>query len=243
MHASDHQSRSPICSWPDSDRPRRRIQTRGVAALSSAELIAAIIGTGTRTVDGPMSAVQLGLRIVSRFQTLRELAAVEPEELRAMPGMGPAKCAQLVAAFELGRRVAETTEAARIVVRGPEDVVTHFGPSMRDLPREVFRVILLNSAARVTQMFTASEGGLAASIVEPRLVFRRAILGHAASIICVHNHPSGNLEPSAEDLKITAQLVSAGRLLGINVHDHVIIAGDGYTSLAERGVIAGFEKG
>lgn len=148
-----------------------------------------------------------------------------------------ARSAQLAASFEIGRRVASTPLDEQKALRSPSDAVSRFAPSMRDLPREVFRVILLNTAARIIQSFVASEGGLAASIVEPRIVFRKAILHHAASIICLHNHPSGNPEPSAEDANITRQLAEAGKVLGIPLQDHIIIAGDGYTSLAERGMI------
>ena len=142
-----------------------------------------------------------------------------------------------MSAFEMGRRVAARFNEKQPSIRGPEDVYRRVGPFMRDLGREVFNVILLNTAAKVVRTFTASEGGLAASIVEPRIVFRRAILANAASIICVHNHPSGNPEPSREDVQITAQLAEAGRVLGIPLQDHIIIAGDGYTSLAERGLV------
>ena len=155
----------------------------------------------------------------------------------AVPGIGPARSAQLAAVFEVGRRVAETPLNEPAVLRSPSDVAARFAPSMRDLSREVFKVVLLNTAAGILDTFIASEGGLAASIVEPRIVFRRAILSHAASIICLHNHPSGNSEPSSEDVQITRQLVEAGRVIGIPVQDHLIIAGDGYTSFSERGLI------
>lgn len=234
-----------IRTWADEDQPRQRIFDSGSQVLSNAELIAAILGSGTSTTKGSLTAVQLGRIILSRHESIRDLAAVEAVELVALPGMGMARSAQLVAAFELGRRVSETPERSRVVLRGPKDVAAHFAPSMRDLHREVFKVAMLNSAARLIRTFTASEGGLAASIVEPRLVFRRAILAHAASIICVHNHPSGNREPSQEDIRITKQLALAGQVVGITLNDHIIIAGDGYTSLAERGFLeqTGSENG
>jgi DNA repair protein RadC len=117
-------------------------------------------------------------------------------------------------------------------------VFAEYGPVMSDLKREVFKVVLLNTAHSRIADFTASEGGLASSIIEPRLIFRRAILEHAAAVICLHNHPSGNPEPSREDVLITKQLVEAGRLLGIPLRDHLIIAADTFTSLAERGLIS-----
>ncbi|NQV73011.1 JAB domain-containing protein, partial [bacterium] len=127
---------------------------------------------------------------------------------------------------------------ATTTFRSPQDVFTEYGPVMSDLKREVFKVVLLNTAHCRIADFTASEGGLASSIVEPRLIFRRAILEHAAAVICLHNHPSGNPEPSREDILITKQLVEAGRLLGIPLRDHLIIAADTFTSLAERGLIS-----
>ena len=225
-----------IGAWAPDERPREKIHLFGGRVLSDSELIAAILGSGSSTRDGSISALDVARNLLLRHTSLRELAACDVEDLKGLPGIGQARSAQLAAAFELGRRVAGAPDSERAVLRGPSDVAARFGPAMRDLHREVFRVVLLNSAARVVRVFTASEGGLAASIVEPRLVFRRAILAHAASIICLHNHPSGNREPSAEDIRITRQLGRAGDIVGIPVRDHIIIAGDGYTSLAERGV-------
>jgi DNA repair protein RadC len=175
--------------------------------------------------------------MLKRYGSLRHLASLDADELSAVTGVGPARSTRLAATFEIGRRIESSSCARRPRLRSPSEVAAHFAPAMRDLQREIFRVVLLNSASRIIRDFTASEGGLAASIVEPRIVFRRAILSHAASIICLHNHPSGNLEPSPEDLRITRQLVSAGSVVGVPLRDHVIIAGDGYTSLAERGHI------
>jgi DNA repair protein RadC len=152
-------------------------------------------------------------------------------------GIGPAKAVQLVAAFEIGRRVEAQRGGTRVQVSSPEDVATAYGPLMRDLKKEIFKVVLLNTANVIIGDYTISEGGLAASIVEPRAVFQKAILDNAAAIICLHNHPSGNPEPSREDIRITRQLVEAGKLMGVPVHDHLIIAGTGYTSLAERGLM------
>ena len=222
---------------PLHDMPRERIRRFGSAALSEAELLAVLIGTGFRSDAGPRSALDLARSLLRRYKKLRTIASLEVDEFTGVPGFGPARGAQLVAAFELGRRVAAGTNEMQPVIRGPEDVYQRVAPFMRDLPREVFNVILLNTAARVVRTFTASEGGLAASIVEPRIVFRRAILANAASVICVHNHPSGNPEPSREDIQVTSQLAEAGRVLGIPLQDHIIIAGDGFTSLAERGLI------
>ena len=235
--SSNGSVRLPIREWHATERPREKLLHFGPSFLSTAELIGLIIGSGASLRTGSMTAIQLGQVLVSRDRSLRALSNTDVLELTAMAGMGPAKAARLVSAFELGRRVEADPETERIRVTAPEDVARVFIPLMRDLKREVFKVITLNSAGVITGENTVSEGGLAASIVEPRAVFRRAVLGNAASLICVHNHPSGNPEPSEQDLRITRQLVEAGKLMGIPVHDHIIIAGSTYTSLAGRGLI------
>lgn len=224
----------PIHQWDEADRPREKLVARGPEALSDAELIALIFGTGTTTKAGPISAVQLGQALLRAYGSLHQLSLRDRKELMRVVGVGTAKAVQLIAAFEIGRRAAAQRGGARVQVCSPEDVAAVYGPRLRDLKREVFKVVLLNTANVIVGDYTVSEGGLAASIVEPRAVFQKAVLENAAAIICLHNHPSGNPEPSREDLRITRQLVEAGRLMGIPVHDHLIIAGDRYTSLAER---------
>jgi DNA repair protein RadC len=229
--------RAPIHTWHVSERPREKLRKHGVSRLSDAELIALIFGSGTRTKNGPVSAVELGRTLVNTHGSLRNLSRRELGELTRVTGVGQAKAIQLLAAFEIGRRIESEQESTRVQVCGPEDVAAVYGPQMRDLKKEIFKVVLLNTANVIIGDFTASEGGLAASIVEPRAVFQRAILENAASVICLHNHPSGNPEPSREDIRITRQLAEAGRLMGIPLHDHLIIAGKGFTSLAERGLV------
>lgn len=218
------------------EMPREKLYQHGSSVLSDAELLALIISTGTRTDSLSKSAMTLARELLQTFGSLRELASRDIWDYTGQDGIGPAKSARLAASFELGRRLARMPREAPTTFRCPQDVFDEYGPIMSDLKREVFKVVLLNTAhCRITD-FTASEGGLASSIVEPRLIFRRAILEHAAAVICLHNHPSGNPEPSREDLLITKQLVGAGKLLGIPLRDHVIIAADSFTSLAERGL-------
>lgn len=225
----------PINQWNEADRPREKLMQRGAAALTEAELIGLIFGSGTRTKAGPVSAVQLGQALLRTYGSLFHLAQRDLKEITRVVGVGPAKAVQLIAAFEIGRRVeSQRGGVQRVQVCAPEDVAAVYGPLMRDLKREIFKVVLLNTANIIIGDYTVSEGGLAASIVEARAVFRKAILENAAAVICLHNHPSGNPEPSREDIRITRQLVEAGKLMGIPVHDHLIIAGVGYTSLAER---------
>lgn len=227
----------PIKEWDPSDRPREKLRKHGPSVLSDAELVALIFGTGTTTKDGPLSAVQLGKALVRAYGSLHDLSQRALKELMRVRGVGPAKATKLLAAFEIGRRVESQQGGERVQVSSPEDVAAVYGPLMRDLKKEIFKVVLLNTANVIESDYTVSEGGLAASIVEPRAVFQKAILENAAAVICLHNHPSGNPEPSREDIRITRQLVEAGALMGIPVHDHLIIAGTTYTSLAERGLM------
>lgn len=228
----------PIREWAESERPREKLMEHGAAALTDAELIALIFGNGTRTREGSISAVQLAQALLRAYKNLPGLALRERQELERVVGVGPAKAVQLLAAFEIGRRV-ETQRGGdkRIQVTSPSAIHAIYGPRLRDLKREVFVVVHLNMANVIIGDHTISEGGLAASIVEPRAVFQRAILENAAAIICLHNHPSGNPEPSREDVAITRQLVEAGKVMGIPIHDHIIVAGEEYTSLASRGLV------
>lgn len=233
----DIQYTAPIREWHEADRPREKLIRVGPEALSDAELIGLIFGSGTRTKNGAVSAVQLGRALLRAYRSLPDLSRRDVKELMRVSGVGPAKAAQLLAAFEIGRRMETRDTGERVQVRNPADVAQVYGPRMRDLKREIFKVVLLNTANFIIGDYTVSEGGLAASIVEPRAVFQKAILDNAAAVICLHNHPSGNPEPSREDLRITRQLIEAGDLMGIPVHDHLIIAGKTYTSFAERGLM------
>ena len=181
----------PINQWAEADRPREKLIKRGPAALSDAELIALIFGSGTRTKNGPLSAVQLGQALLRAYRSLYNTSKRELKELMRVIGIGPAKAVQLVAAFEIGRRVESQRGGERVQVASPEDVAAVYGPLMRDLKKEIFKVVLLNTANVIIGDYTVSEGGLAASIVEPRAVFQQAILENAAALICLHNHPSG----------------------------------------------------
>ena len=230
---------TPIHEWDEGDRPRERLLKHGPGILSDAELIALLFGTGARLKGGSISAVQLGRATLKAFGNLRALSMRDTRAIMQVTGIGKAKASQLIAAFEIGRRAESQQEEQRIQVKSPEDVAAVYGPLMRDLKREIFKIVLLNTANIIMEDYTISEGGLAASIVEPRAVFQKAILDNAAAIVCLHNHPSGNLEPSREDIRVTRQLAEAGKIMGIPVHDHLIIAGRGFTSLAERGLLPG----
>ena len=228
----------PIREWDHSDRPREKLMRHGAGVLNDAELLGLIFRSGTRTRSGPVSAVQLGRALLKEYGSLHGLSTRDVREIMRVSGIGPAKGVQLAAAFEIGRRIEATVGTGeRIQICSPSDVAAAFIPQMRDLKKEIFKIVLLNTANVIISDFTVSEGGLAASIVEPRAVFQRAVLDNAAAVICIHNHPSGNPEPSREDIRITRQLVEAGSLMGIPIHDHLIVAGNGYTSMAERGLL------
>ena len=218
---------------PESERPRERLCWNGPEALADAELLALQLGSGTRGRD----AVEVAREMLTQYGSLAGVAGRTIGELARTPGVGPAKAARLVAAFELSRRLRARTPGARVKLASPAEVYAAFGPLMEDLPREVFRVALLDAQNGLLRDLVISEGTLSASLVHPREVFKPAILESAASIILLHNHPSGDPTPSREDLRLTRQLVECGRLLDFRVHDHVIIGRGRFASLAEQGMI------
>jgi len=222
-----------IQGLPGAERPRERLYWNGPEALADAELLALQLGSGTRG----RSAADLAREMLATYGSLAGVAAREAVELARVPGVGPAKAARLAAAFELGRRLRARTPGVRVVLSAPADVYAAFGPLMEDLPREVFRVALLDAQNGLLRDRVISQGTLSASLVHPREVFKPAILESAASVILLHNHPSGDPTPSREDVRLTRQLVECARLLELRVHDHVVIGRGRYVSLAERGII------
>jgi len=222
-----------ITRWPKKERPRERLLQHGPQHLTEAELLGILIVKGTKK----KTAIDLARELLDRYESLQKLFSRSPAELTAIKGIGSAKAATLSAAFELVRRIQSQKDAGKSSFKRSSDVANHYLPLMRDLRKEVFKVLLLNRANRLIKEVTISEGTLDASIVHPRDVFHEALLETAAGVILIHNHPSGNSSPSEEDLRITKQLVEAGRLLGIKVYDHIILAGEDYRSLADEGLI------
>jgi DNA repair protein RadC len=232
--------RSPVSAWRIEDRPAEKLLRRGASACTDAELLSLLIPRGTRQSGQLLTRLDIARLLVQRYGSLDKALARSPLELAGAPGIGRQVAARLSAAGEIARRIeSQRGRGERIQVCSPADVAATYGPLMRNLRKEVFKVVLLNTANVIISDFDASVGGLAASIVEPRAVFRRAILESAAAVICLHNHPSHNPEPSRQDIRITRQLIEAGEIMGIPLHDHIIIAGAAYTSLAERGVLNG----
>jgi len=219
--------------WPESERPRERLYFNGPTALADAELLALQLGSGRRGKD----AVELARELLAAYGSLAEVAGRDVAELARQRGVGRAKAARLAAAFELTRRLRARTPGARTALGNPAEVYAAFGPLMEDLKREVFRVALLDAQNGLVRDVVVSEGTLSASLVHPREVFKPAILESAASVILLHNHPSGDPTPSREDIRLTRQLVECARLLDLRVHDHVVIGRGRFISLAERGII------
>lgn len=223
---------SPAQAQPD--RPRERLWRLGATSLSTGELIAVLLGTGRAGED----VLKVSARVLAGVEgSLRRLAARPPAELQRARGVGAAKAARLLAAMELGHRLALELRPPAERIRGPEDVVRHVGPRLRDLAVEEFHVLALDTQSRVLRDITVTRGLLDSSLVHPREVFRPVIAEAAAGVILVHNHPSGDPTPSAEDRAVTRQLVAAGQLLDLPVYDHVIVAGDRHTSFATAGLL------
>jgi DNA repair protein RadC len=233
---------STIKEWPTADRPRERLAALGPRALSPRELLAILIETGAPGAGGrpPRSALDLAGELLHHFASgggaaLRRMLAGSIRELCGVQGIGPAKATKILAALELGRRAAEEARPERERIRSAVDVYERVRLRMRDLAHEEFHVLLLNTQNEVLRQLQVTRGTLDASLVHPREVFRPAIAEAAASVILLHNHPSGDPTPSAEDRAVTRQLVGAGELVGIEVLDHVIVGEGRYVSLAESG--------
>ena len=217
---------------PPDERPRERLAMRGAAGLSSAELIALLWGAGARG----RSAVDLAAEALARHDGLTGLARATDAELVDQPGIGTAKAAQLIAAFELGRRLLADWPAARWTIRSPRDVADRLLLQMGRLEREELRVVLLNTKNVVLRVTTVYQGNVSSSLVRVGELFRDAVRLNATGVILVHNHPSGDPTPSPDDLHLTAEALAAGRLLDVDVLDHLVVGHDAWVSLRDRGV-------
>jgi len=224
-----HASRRPsLKELPESERPRERLLAAGEAAVTDAELLAILIGGGSKEE----SALALAQRLLASFGSLHRLAAAGNRELSGMKGIGKAKVAQMRAGFEIGRRLAAEPIAHSLAVKGSEQVFAHFHERMKDLKRETFLCLMLDTKHNVIREEQIAVGSLSESVVHPREVFRPAIAESAAAVFFLHNHPSGNPQPSAQDRQLTRRLLEVGKLVGIRVLDHIIIGRDCYYSFA-----------
>ena len=222
-----------IRDLPAEERPRERLQRYGPEALSTPELIAILLRTGT----SKESALSLAERVLAQIGNLRGIAGATVEQLSAVPGIGPVKAIEIRAAVELGKRIAAFTEDARPAIRAPGDVAQLVMSELRHEQREQFRALLLDARHQVIRMRTISIGTVTESLVHPREVFREAIQHGSTALIVCHNHPSGDPSPSAEDIAVTKRLVEAGKIIGIDLLDHVVIGDGRFVSLKERGLM------
>lgn len=223
-----------IREWPPADRPRERLTAGPASALSTRELLALLLGAG----GAGRTALDLASEVLVRYGgSLRLLGSAEPGELATAPGIGPARACTLVAAFELGRRMTAEPARREARIQGPADVFRRLGPALRDRRQEEFWALYLDTQNRVVSERRVTVGLLNSSLVHPREVFAPAIAHAAASLVLAHNHPSGDPDPSPEDLEVTWQLVESGRLLGIPVRDHIVIGDGRFVSLLERGLV------
>ena len=228
------QFKSRITDWPLEERPREKLLALGADAVSNAELIAILLGQGTPK----MNAVELAKLLLRSFGSLEALSNASLAELQQVKGIGQAKAVSLMAAFQLYRNLQkEKAEREIISFRDPASVARAYQPVLGHLMQESFYVILLNTKLERIKDFRITTGTLDASLVHPREVFNPAVKYKAKGIIVLHNHPSGQLTPSAADREITKRLVQSGKILDIPVYDHIIITYDGYFSFKENGLL------
>ncbi len=229
VHSS---ARRALREMPPDERPRERLVGRGPAALTNAELIALVWGSGS----AGRNAVDLATDGIAAHGGIAGLAGASLVELQAMPGVGAARAAQLVAAFELGRRLLADWPIGRFSIRAPRDLADRLIPQMGRLEREELRVVLLNTKNQVLSVQTVYQGNVSTALVRVAELFHDAVRQSAAGIILAHNHPSGDPSPSPDDVHLTAESVAAGRLLDIPVLDHLVIGHDAYVSMRDQGV-------
>ena len=222
-----------IKDWPESERPREKLMNLGADRLSDAELLAILLRSGA----GKITAVDLAKRLLIEYEGLIPLSGRSIGELKKMKGIGSTKAVTLMAAFEICKRIASGGDIKKVKIRCPDDIANYYIPMMWNMKKEIFKIVLLDSSNQIIKDVMISEGSLNSSVVHPREVFKPAVSESAAGVILVHNHPSGDVQPSPEDITITKNIVEAGKLMGISVHDHIIIGGKSYTSLADKGLM------
>ncbi len=213
------------------ERPRERLLREGAESLSLVELLALVLRTGSPGAP----AASLGSELLALCGSLERLAGAADAELSSVAGMGPAKIASLRAAFEIGARLVRHPIEAGQKLHSPEQVFAHFGARLRRLRQEIFFVLLLDSRHRLLREVEVSRGSLNQSLVHPREVFGPALREAAAAILVLHNHPSGDPQPSREDHEVTRRLCQVGEILGIPLLDHIVIGAEGYASFAQKG--------
>jgi DNA repair protein RadC len=224
---------------PADERPRERLARLGPDALAAAELLALLLGTGTRG----RSALEVSQRLLEEAGGLRRLSTRTLHEIAAVPGLGAARAARIMAAFALGRQVSQLRLPPGARFRSGADIFRHYHGRLRDLRKEQFWAVLLDGKNRVLREERVSEGSLTASLVHPREVFAPAIRESAGALVFVHNHPSGDPTPSVEDVEITRRLCAVADLVGIRILDHVVVGDGAYVSFLERGLLGEAKAG
>lgn len=231
--ADQYRGRAVREMHPD-EQPREKLLKYGPESLSNAELLAILLRTGSKG----MNVIDTSRALLDRFRGLRNLSRQDWQALKVIPGIAKVKALTLEAVFELTRRIQMESLGDEIKITTPETAAAYFMPRLRDLKHEEFYVAFLNNSKILTGYKKISSGGTTATVVEPSEVMRQAILNQANSILLVHNHPSGYLKESQADITLTRRLSDAGKLLGVPVIDHIIIAGDGYISLRNKNLIS-----
>jgi len=218
---------------PKEERPRERLLRYGESHLSNQEILAILLGSGTKEE----SVMDLANRLLMHFEGLKLLSEATIEELTSIKGIGNAKGIVILAALELGKRIQQYKPEDKYIIRSPEDGADFVMEEMRNLNQEHLVVLFLNTKNQIIHRQTIFIGSLNASIVHPREIYREALKRSAASIICAHNHPSGDPSPSQEDIHVTRRLVEAGKIMGIELLDHLVIGNHSFTSLKEKGYL------
>lgn len=226
-----------IRNWPEDDRPREKLLKYGEQALSNAELLAILIRTGTTG----KSAIDLGRELLAKFKSLRAMSGVDVSEFKEIVGLKDAKIAQIKAAIELGRRMMSEEKAFHGVVKSSADVVDSLMPLMRDLKKELFKILLLDKGNRISEVIDIDMGTVDRVNPSVREILLTALKYQSPAMILVHNHPSGNIEPSEGDKRLTKDLVKAALAMELRIFDHVIIGENRYFSFADEGLIEEYE--
>ena len=227
-------TRKTIKSWAVDDRPREKMISKGRGALSNAELIAILIGSGS----GELSAVELARQVLDSVgDNLYDLSKLSIDEMKQHKGIGEAKAVSIAAALELGRRWSVTSPEQRKSINCSQEAYEHFLALIDDPTKEHFLVAYLNSGNKVIKVERISTGGLSRTLADPKVIFKNALLKEATALMLCHNHPSGVVRPSAEDKQLTKNLVAAGKIFDIDVLDHIIIGENSYFSFAEHGMM------
>jgi len=223
-----------IKNWAKDDRPREKLLSKSPESLSDSELLAILLGTGSRE----KSAVDLARDVLSLGKNnLNELGKLSLKELQNVKGIGPAKAVGIIAALELGRRRQTAILLDKPLIKESRDIASYLQTRLRDLPHEVFAVLFLNRANRVNHFEIVSQGGITGTVADPRIILKKALEEDAVSIILCHNHPSGSLRPSRADEELTQKIKEAARYFDIKVIDHIIVSERGYFSFADEGLL------